>query len=69
MDTKERVQVDGLWDDGNVFAVMGKARMALRRAGRKEDADELTARVTSSGSYDAALAIIMEYVDDDGGDE
>ena len=49
--------------DGNIFAVMGAANRALKAAGRREQAKEMFERVTQSGSYDMALAIISEYVD------
>ena len=50
--------------DGNIFAVMGAARDAMRKAGiASEKRDELSNRVTSSGSYNEALMIIGEYVE------
>ncbi len=49
--------------DGNIFAVMGAANEALMTAGRREDAKKMFERVTQSGSYDMALAVISEYVD------
>lgn len=51
--------------DGNVFSVMGAASRALKRAGLADRATEMSNRVRSSGSYDEALSIIMEYVDFD----
>lgn len=63
-DGRDLVVVEGLLEDGNVFALMGKARQALRRAGRSDDAKELTERVTSSHGYDVAVSIIMEYAID-----
>jgi hypothetical protein len=49
--------------DGNIFAVLGVAREALRHAGQHDKARELGAKVMSCGSYDEALVIIMDYVD------
>ena len=49
--------------DGNIFAVMGAASKALRRAGQEDEGKKMCDRVTSSGSYDEALSIILEYVD------
>ncbi len=54
--------------DGNIFAIMGAARKALRRAGLRKEAEELLERVTASHSYDEALAIISGYVDLELGD-
>jgi hypothetical protein len=56
------VEVPGLYDDGNIFAILGKATTALRRAGEEGKAYEMQERVLKSGGYDAALAIIQEYV-------
>ena len=49
--------------DGNIFAILGAARKALKRAGQRDKVEEMTTRVTSSKSYYQALAIIMDYVD------
>ena len=50
-------------EDGNIFAVMGRASGLLNEAGQKAEAEEMISRVTSSGSYDEALSIISEYVE------
>lgn len=58
---KPEVQVIG--EDGNVFAILARVSRALKRAGDREAARELQARVTSeAGSYEEALAIMEEYV-------
>ena len=49
--------------DGNVFNIMGIASRTLRENGMAEAAKEMRSRVTESGSYSEALAIIMEYVE------
>jgi hypothetical protein len=49
--------------EGNVFNIMGIASRTLKRAGMAEEAKEMNARVMASGSYDSALAIIMEYME------
>ena len=41
---------------------MGIASRTLKQNGMVDAAKEMRARVTESGSYDKALAIIMEYV-------
>ncbi len=48
--------------DGNIFNIMGIASKTLKRSNMEEEANEMCSRVTSSGSYEEALGIIMEYV-------
>lgn len=49
--------------NGNVFNVMGIAARTLKDNGMADAAKEMRSRVTESGGYDNALAIIMEYVE------
>ena len=50
--------------NGNIFAVIGTVRLAMRRAGiPAQEITAFTADVTNSGSYDRALATVMEWVD------
>lgn len=49
--------------DGNVFNLIGIASKALKRAGLRDQATEMSQRVFNCGSYDEALQIIQEYVD------
>ena len=49
--------------NGNVFNLIGIARRALKEAGYREEAEEMTAKVQKSRSYDEALAVMNEYVD------
>lgn len=49
--------------DGNVFALAGQVKKALKRAGMSERATEFAERLKDSGSYDGALQLMMEYVD------
>jgi len=49
--------------DGNVFNLIGMAANTLKRNGMADAAKEMSARVMSSGSYDQALAVMMEYVE------
>ena len=49
--------------DGNILNIMGAASKTLNRSGMSENAREMCSRVTSSGSYEEALRIIMEYVE------
>ena len=50
-------------EDGNIFNLMGIASNTLKEAGLIEEAKEMVEKVTSSGSYLEALAIISEYVE------
>jgi outer membrane protein TolC len=49
--------------DGNVFALMGKVRRALKQADQHEKADEFFRRATSASSYDEVLQILHDYVE------
>ena len=51
--------------DGNIFNLIGIASRTLRRNDLPEQADEMGKRILGgeAGSYDAALRIIMEYVE------
>lgn len=55
--------------DGNIFNLMGIASRTLRRNGMAEEATEMCTRIRESGSYDAALCIIGEYVNITGPNE
>lgn len=48
--------------DGNAFNVLGKARRALRRAGRGDEWTTFEAEATS-GDYDHLLATAMDWFD------
>ena len=50
-------------ENGNIFNLMGIAARTLKRAGLREEAEEMVDRITKSQSYDEALRIIMEYVE------
>lgn len=51
--------------DGNIFNLLGIASRALKRVGMNDKANEMTNKVFNSGSYEEALGIILEYVDDE----
>lgn len=48
--------------DGNIFCLVGIAAKTLKENGLSILADEMTARVYDSGSYNEAIRIIGEYV-------
>lgn len=49
-------------EDGNIFAILGRASRLLRENGQQEQAKEMTNRVFRSADYYSALNIISEYV-------
>lgn len=49
--------------DGNIFAILGRAARLLRENGQPEQAKEMCDRVYQSGDYYKALNIISEYVE------
>lgn len=64
MKTKKKPACKMVGENGNVFNLMGLASRALREAGFPEKAKEMLRRVNSEAkSYDAALMLIMEYVE------
>lgn len=49
--------------DGNIGAVMGSVREALRRAGARDDeASKIWGEIFASESYDESLQIVMRWV-------
>jgi len=49
--------------DGNIFALIGQTRQALKRAKLPEQAKEMSERCVKAKSYNEAIGIICEYVD------
>lgn len=66
---KRKPDCELIGQDGNIFNLMGIASRTLRRNGMAEEATEMCTRITKSGSYDAALCIIGEYVNITGSNE
>ena len=52
-----------LGEDGNIFAIMGRASRLLKDIGQRDKAKEMCDRVTASQSYSEALNIVSEYVE------
>lgn len=50
-------------EDGNIFAILGRASRLLRENGQSEQAKVMCDRVYQSGNYYKALNIISEYVE------
>ena len=58
-----RPKMQLIGQDGNIFAIMGRASRLLKNAGQRDKAKEMCSRVMASKSYDAALTIVSEYVE------
>ena len=63
MQMTQRPKMQLLGQDGNIFAIMGRASRLLKNAGQRDKAKEMCNRVMASKSYNAALAIVSEYVE------
>ena len=61
----QKPKMELLDQDGNIFAILGRASMLLKEAGMRNQIDEMFRRCEASGSYGKALGIIGEYVDMD----
>lgn len=58
---KPKMQLIG--QDGNIFAIMGRASRLLKNAGQSDKAKEMCNRITASKNYSEALSIVSEYVE------
>ena len=58
---KPKMQLIG--QDGNIFAIMGRASRLLKSCGQGDKAKEMRDRVMSCDSYQKALNIVSEYVE------
>ena len=59
----QRPKMQLLGQDGNVFAIMGRASRLLTAHGQADKAKEMRDRVMSCDSYQKALSIVSEYVE------
>lgn len=58
---KPKMQLIG--QDGNIFAIIGRASRLLKSCGQGDKAKEMRDRVMSCDSYQKALSIVSEYVE------
>jgi len=58
----EKPHVRLIGEDGNAFAIMGKVKKALIRAGQEDKVEEYIKEATS-GDYDHLLQVTMKYVE------
>ena len=61
---KTDVHVELVGHDGNAFAILGRVKRALEKAGHKELAEQYQKEATA-GDYDHLLQVTMEYVEVD----
>jgi len=50
-------------ENGNIFNLAAIASKALRKAGQEDKVKEMQNKVIKSGNYEAAIAVLMEYVE------
>lgn len=60
---KQRPKMNLIGEDGNIFAILGRASRLLRENGQADKAKEMHDRVCRSGNYAEALHIVSEYVE------
>jgi len=60
--TKPRLKLVG--EDGNAFAILARAKRALREAGREEEIQDFVHEATS-GDYDHLLRVVMQWFEVD----
>lgn len=58
----DRIKVKLIGEDGNAFAILGRVRQALVRAGRYEETARFMVEATA-GDYEHLLATVQKYVD------
>ena len=59
----EKPVVKLIGEDGNIFNLLGICIRALKKNGQRDLVPEMVEKVTSSKSYDEALAALLDYVD------
>lgn len=59
---KPKVKLVG--QNGNIFNILNIASIALKEAGYADEAKEMQTKVFASDSYEEALAIVLQYVDE-----
>lgn len=60
--SQEKITVKLTGKNGNIFNLTSIVVSALRKHGRKDEAEHMMNEVISSHSYDEALSIIQKYV-------
>jgi hypothetical protein len=61
--TKPTIHFHSRKESGNIFFILGLVSREMQKQRRITEYNDLRDRVTSSGSYAEALAVIREYVE------
>jgi len=59
---KTNIKVKLINEDGNAFLILGKVSQSLKKAGRRDLAEEYM-KEARKGDYDNLLRVTMEYVE------
>ena len=60
---KYDIRVELVGHDGNAFAIMGRVRSALKKAGASEEELTQYSNESMSGDYDNLLRVAMQWVE------
>ena len=60
---KYDITVELVGHDGNAFAIMGRVRSALKKAGASEEELTQYSNESMSGDYDNLLRVAMQWVE------
>lgn len=67
MNKSEKPKCKLLGEDGNIYNLMGIASRTLKKNGLEEEAKEMFNKITTEAkSYEEALCILTDYVEDTG---
>jgi hypothetical protein len=66
MDTRTGISLPMVGQDGNAFAILGRARRALRNGGYDQGFIERFIREATSDDYNHLLMTVMDYFEIDG---
>jgi len=60
------VRVSLVGEDGNAFAILGRVRQAMTRAGVPDEEVQRFVREATAGDYDQLLATVLAWVNVEG---
>jgi len=63
IEPKERPTVTLIGEDGNAFAILGKVRKALQKAGADQEYITQYEKEAMAGDYNNLLCVTMRYVE------
>jgi len=67
--TDERPKLRLVGEDGNAFAILGRAHRAARRSGMPEEQWKAIMAEATAGDYDHLLQTMLKYFDCDSDEE